>query len=283
MRALGEAQVVGGGGPARGAVRRGVLVVRALRADRVDRALLELSLPADAAAAQADLPADHARRPATGAPSKPPPRRAGRHPARRRRRRRRRAPPRRRSPAIRSAIPGPQQPEDPSAAAAADADADPVPRARCRRRTATSPRCRVADRQPPAARGRRSAAIMARHGPLRRLARGAAPGARCSPSSPSCSAVTLDESFFQDWGWLAGPGVWAALRARRRRGAAAAAGVGARSARRCRGLPSLATVLAGVHWAGTPLALILFGAVVRLDRRAAPERGRPATASAVGG
>ena len=69
--------------------------------------------------------------------------------------------------------------------------------------------------------------------------------------------ATLDESFFRSWGWLAGPGVWAACallvatvlglpRGWTLLGAALS------------GLPSLVAVLADVHWAGTPLALILF-------------------------
>jgi hypothetical protein len=72
-------------------------------------------------------------------------------------------------------------------------------------------------------------------------------------------AVSLPRSFFVDWGWLAGPGAWAAC--------ALLAGevlglprlwvlLGAAVS----GLPSLATVLVGVHWAGTPLGLIAFGA-----------------------
>src|SRR3954466_2912739 len=71
-------------------------------------------------------------------------------------------------------------------------------------------------------------------------------------------ALSLPRSFFEDWGWLAGPRAWALC-------ALAAAGMlrlpagwvllGAFVS----GLPSLVTVLAGVHWAGTPLALILFG------------------------
>jgi hypothetical protein len=71
-------------------------------------------------------------------------------------------------------------------------------------------------------------------------------------------AVSLPRSFFEDWGWLAGPGAWA--------GCALAAGALLRlplgwvlAGAALSGLPSLATVLAGVHWAGTPLALILFG------------------------
>jgi hypothetical protein len=68
-----------------------------------------------------------------------------------------------------------------------------------------------------------------------------------------------DDAFFEDWGWLAGPGVWgacalvvaAALRLPALWVLAGAA---------LSGLPSLVAVLAGVHWAGTPLALVLFGA-----------------------
>ena len=71
-------------------------------------------------------------------------------------------------------------------------------------------------------------------------------------------AAALSREFFQDWGWLAGPGAWAAC--------ALAAGALLRlplgwvlGGAALSGLPSLATVLAGVHWAGTPLALIAFG------------------------
>jgi hypothetical protein len=70
--------------------------------------------------------------------------------------------------------------------------------------------------------------------------------------------VALDESFFRSWGWLAGPGVWAAcalLVARVLRLPAGWTLLGAALS----GLPSLVAVLADVHWAGTPLALILFG------------------------
>jgi hypothetical protein len=69
---------------------------------------------------------------------------------------------------------------------------------------------------------------------------------------------TLDESFFRSWGWLAGPGVWAACALLVARVLGLPAGwtlVGAALS----GLPSLVAVLADVHWAGTPLALILFG------------------------
>ncbi len=71
--------------------------------------------------------------------------------------------------------------------------------------------------------------------------------------------AALDEQFFRDWGWLAGPGVWAAcalLVARVLRLPWVPVLVGAALS----GLPSLAAVVADVHWAGTPLSLLLFGA-----------------------
>jgi hypothetical protein len=71
-------------------------------------------------------------------------------------------------------------------------------------------------------------------------------------------AVTLDRAFFQDWGWLAGPGAWALCAlvcAAVLRLPALRVLVGAALS----GLPSLVAVLADVHWAGTPLALALFG------------------------
>src|SRR5215210_1222014 len=70
--------------------------------------------------------------------------------------------------------------------------------------------------------------------------------------------ATLDESFFRSWGWLAGPGVWAAcalLVAAVLRLPAGWTLLGAGLS----GLPSLVAVLADAHWAATPLALILFG------------------------
>jgi len=67
----------------------------------------------------------------------------------------------------------------------------------------------------------------------------------------------LDKEFFRSWGWLAGPGVWAAcalLVAALLKLPAGWTLLGAALS----GLPSLVAVLADVHWAGTPLALILF-------------------------
>src|SRR3954471_11335820 len=72
-------------------------------------------------------------------------------------------------------------------------------------------------------------------------------------------AVALPRSFFEDWGWLAGPAAWA--------GCALVAGaalklppfpllIGAALS----ALPSLLAVAVDQHWAGTPLGIVLFGA-----------------------
>ena len=45
-------------------------------------------------------------------------------------------------------------------------------------------------------------------------------------------AVALPHSFFEDWGWLAGPAAWIAVRARDRAGGAAAGRPGRWSAPR---------------------------------------------------
>lgn len=69
----------------------------------------------------------------------------------------------------------------------------------------------------------------------------------------------LERDFFVSWGWLAGPGAWALC--------ALAVGAILRLpplavllGAAVSGLPSLAAVLSGVHWAGVPLAVLLFGA-----------------------
>jgi hypothetical protein len=71
-------------------------------------------------------------------------------------------------------------------------------------------------------------------------------------------AAALPRSFFEDAGWAAGPGVWAAC--------AAVTAVALRlplvpalAGAALAGLPSLATVLLGEHWLGAPLAVALFG------------------------
>ena len=93
--------------------------------------------------------------------------------------------------------------------------------------------------------------------------------------------LALPHDFFEDYGWAAGPGAWAAC-------ALLAAAVlrlpvlpvlaGAALA----GIPSLITVLLGAHWAGVPLAVAVFGAWCgRLARRRDERRsGRPVAAAA---
>jgi hypothetical protein len=71
-------------------------------------------------------------------------------------------------------------------------------------------------------------------------------------------AVALPRSFFEDWGWLAGPGAWAACAvvvATALRLPVVPVLVGAALA----GLPMLAGVAVGIHWIGAPLALLILG------------------------
>jgi hypothetical protein len=71
-------------------------------------------------------------------------------------------------------------------------------------------------------------------------------------------AAALPRSFFEDWGWLAGPAAWAACAlvvAAVVRLPVAVVLVGAALA----GIPMLAGVAVGVHWIGAPLALLIFG------------------------
>src|SRR4051795_5979893 len=72
-------------------------------------------------------------------------------------------------------------------------------------------------------------------------------------------ALALPHSFFESWGWLAGPGAWLACAAVVARGLRLAVGpvlIGAAVAVR----PSLITVVLGAHWAGVPLAVVDFAA-----------------------
>ena len=82
----------------------------------------------------------------------------------------------------------------------------------------------------------------------------------------------LDREFFVSWGWLAGPGAWFAC--------ALAVGAALRlslpwvlAGAALSGLPSLAAVLSGVHWAGVPVAVVTFalwcGWLARRGRAAA--------------
>jgi hypothetical protein len=71
-------------------------------------------------------------------------------------------------------------------------------------------------------------------------------------------AVALPRSFFEDWGWIAGPAAWC--------GCALLVGVALRLplglvlvGAGVSGLPMLIGVAVGVHWLGAPLALAAFG------------------------
>jgi hypothetical protein len=70
-------------------------------------------------------------------------------------------------------------------------------------------------------------------------------------------ALALPHSFFEDWGWLTGPGAWAlcaAFTARVLGLPVLQTLVGALLA----GLPSLIAVVAGLHWLGALFAVVLF-------------------------
>jgi hypothetical protein len=81
--------------------------------------------------------------------------------------------------------------------------------------------------------------------------------------------LALPHSFFEDWGWLAGPGAWmacAALTARVLRLPPAPVLVGGALA----GIPSLVFVIVGLHWAGAVVAVGVFAlwcARLARDRR----------------
>ncbi len=79
-------------------------------------------------------------------------------------------------------------------------------------------------------------------------------------------ALALPHSFFEDWGWLAGPAAWlacAALTARVLRLPPAPALLGAVLA----GIPSALAVVIGVHWLGAAVAVVIFAAwCARLPR-----------------
>jgi hypothetical protein len=87
-------------------------------------------------------------------------------------------------------------------------------------------------------------------------------------------AIALPHSFFDDWGWLAGPGAWllcALATAAIVRLPALRVLVGAALA----GLPSVLFVILGAHWAGAVVAIVLFALwCARLAR----EPGLPARA-----
>ena len=70
-------------------------------------------------------------------------------------------------------------------------------------------------------------------------------------------AIALPRSFFEDWGWISGPGAWALcalFTARVLRLPPLPALLGAALA----GIPSLLAVIAGLHWLGALFAIGLF-------------------------
>jgi hypothetical protein len=70
-------------------------------------------------------------------------------------------------------------------------------------------------------------------------------------------ALALPHDFFEDWGWLTGPGAWMLCAAFTARVLALPLGrtlLGAALA----GVASLLAVVLGVHWAGALLAVALF-------------------------
>jgi hypothetical protein len=87
-------------------------------------------------------------------------------------------------------------------------------------------------------------------------------------------ALALPHSFFEDWGWLAGPAAWmlcALVTAAVLRLPALRVLVGAALA----GLPSVVAVVIGLHWLGAAVAVVLFALwCARLAR----EPGLPARA-----
>ncbi len=81
--------------------------------------------------------------------------------------------------------------------------------------------------------------------------------------------VALPHSFFENWGWLAGPGAWmlcAAFTGRVLRLPLAPVLIGAVLA----GIPSALAVVIGLHWLGAAVAVAVFAAwCARLPREAA--------------
>jgi hypothetical protein len=92
-------------------------------------------------------------------------------------------------------------------------------------------------------------------------------------------AAALPRSFFEDWGWAAGPGAWAVC--------ALVVAVGLRLpvvpvilGAALAGLPMLVGVAVDVHWLGSPLALAIFGWWCGRLAARRPGTGRVAVAGA---
>jgi hypothetical protein len=72
-------------------------------------------------------------------------------------------------------------------------------------------------------------------------------------------ALTLDEGFFEDWGWLAGPAVWLACSALTARIVSLPLGYVMFSAV-AGGVAGAIVFLVASHWAGMAAALLVFAA-----------------------
>ena len=87
--------------------------------------------------------------------------------------------------------------------------------------------------------------------------------------------ASLSREFFEDYGWAAGPGAWAAC--------ALLTGavlrlplLGTLAGAALAGLPGLAGVALGAHWLGPPLGVVLFGLWCGRLASAAPRTPVPA-------
>jgi hypothetical protein len=80
-------------------------------------------------------------------------------------------------------------------------------------------------------------------------------------------AIATPHSFFEDWGWIAGPGAWALCALFTARVLGLPPGwtlLGAAVA----GVPSLIGVLVGVHWLGAAIGIVAFGVWCGFSRTA---------------
>ena len=80
-------------------------------------------------------------------------------------------------------------------------------------------------------------------------------------------AIALPHSFFDDYGWIAGPAAWALCALITARVLGLPPGwtlLGAALA----GLPSLVGVVLGAHWLGAAIAIVLFGVWCGFSRTA---------------
>ena len=70
-------------------------------------------------------------------------------------------------------------------------------------------------------------------------------------------ALALPKSFFEDWGWLSGPGAWLLCALFTATVLALPRGLALLGAVLV-GLPSVIAVIIGIHWLGAAIAVVLF-------------------------